>query len=301
MDNIQNEPLRQKAVHELLLRKQNDDYPLADWYLGALYALNSYHNPDRLSQAAQSIRELLEKLPRISSAEDVPSHTGYALKQKREKLDARLRKDKELVEGAWKGKLISSHMDETLRELEKYLEWNRRPRSSEVSFKSISDTDPMAGVFSKEIVKRKRQRFIDTWQKLQNYAHHKSKISEENIKEVITICEEIILEAFALATAEDQSEIHNIITSENPTESDMQKISQLINKKGANYVYFWNNLSSSQWFPFLKKHGYFKSPPNIESAGDGYIKTPTWHPLKYLSKILNDCPDDVIELICNLN
>ena len=55
----------QRAVLEALKSKETEEYPLSKWYLGALYALENPHNPDRISQAAQSLRELVEKLPRV--------------------------------------------------------------------------------------------------------------------------------------------------------------------------------------------------------------------------------------------
>ena len=55
----------QRAVLEALKSKETEKYPLSKWYLGALYALANPHNPDRISQAAQSLRELVEKLPRV--------------------------------------------------------------------------------------------------------------------------------------------------------------------------------------------------------------------------------------------
>ena len=55
----------QRQVLEILREIQTKEYPLANWYLGALYTLDSCYNPDRISQAAQSLRELLEKLPRV--------------------------------------------------------------------------------------------------------------------------------------------------------------------------------------------------------------------------------------------
>ena len=54
---------QQRAVLDALKSKETEKYPLSQWYLGALYALDNYYNPDRISQAAQSLRELLEKTP----------------------------------------------------------------------------------------------------------------------------------------------------------------------------------------------------------------------------------------------
>ena len=67
---------------DALRMKEKDDLKIADWYLGALYALAHQSNPDRIAQAAHSLRELLEKIPRIFETEQI-SVTGGALKNLR--------------------------------------------------------------------------------------------------------------------------------------------------------------------------------------------------------------------------
>jgi hypothetical protein len=292
---------RQQAVHGLLLKRQKADCQIATWYMGALYAMDNHHNPDRLSQTAQSLRELLEKLPRVLSDEDViPSVTGGNLKQKRVSIETRLKRDKERANGDWQGYTITPHMDKTLRGLEQYLEWNQQPNRTDEAFKSTSHTDPMASVLSPTITEHKRIRFMEVWKGLQGYAHHASDASGTEISHLITRCEEIILEAFAPVKAEDQLRIHTIVTSESPTGTDMKDALQLMSKSGANYVYFWNSLNSVKWLPLLQESGYFKNPPNIEPTGDGYVRSPTWHPLLYLSRIASVSPELVIDIISKL-
>ena len=63
----------QMRIIEILKTAKSDKYPLADWYLGAIYAVKNTYNPDRFSQAAQSLRELLEKLPRVFVKNEIPS------------------------------------------------------------------------------------------------------------------------------------------------------------------------------------------------------------------------------------
>ena len=52
---------RQKDVYSRLKNhKDTEKFRFSEWYLGALYALDNPYNPDRLSQAAISLRELIE-------------------------------------------------------------------------------------------------------------------------------------------------------------------------------------------------------------------------------------------------
>ena len=88
---------RQQTVHQLLKNRQTKERPLADYYLGSLYALENDNNPERLSQAAQSLRELLEKFPYILSSGDLlPSETDVSIKAS---------------DCAWWVKLRRSHQD----------------------------------------------------------------------------------------------------------------------------------------------------------------------------------------------
>ena len=60
-----NKPIKLSPQQEeirQLLQSVWSEYPLAEWYYGAIYAINNIHNPDCFAQAANSLREVLEKL-----------------------------------------------------------------------------------------------------------------------------------------------------------------------------------------------------------------------------------------------
>ena len=47
---------RQLGVIQALQSRETEKYRLSHWYQGALYALDDYYNPDRIPQAAHSLR-----------------------------------------------------------------------------------------------------------------------------------------------------------------------------------------------------------------------------------------------------
>ena len=98
----------QQRVLDALKRKQTDECPLGDWYLGALFALQNKYNPDRISQAAQSLRELLEKLPRVVRESDVVRSHNFA--GMRRGIYNRWIKDKERYDGKWKDKNVDGRL-----------------------------------------------------------------------------------------------------------------------------------------------------------------------------------------------
>ena len=139
---------RQQQVLRALRRKETDKFPLGDWYLGALYALENKYNPDRIAQAAQSLRELLEKLPRVVRESDVVRSLGFA--DMRRGIYNRWIKDKERYDGKWKNKKIDTQLDKTLRKIDRYLELNQMPTRKEQIQSAIGQIDPMADLFDPE-------------------------------------------------------------------------------------------------------------------------------------------------------
>ena len=116
---------QQRAVLDALQSRDTDRFPLSRWYLGALYALRNRHNPDRLSQAAQSLRELMEKLPRVVQERDL--HViSYDFRGKRQSLYTRIQKDKRRLADGWEGRLIDRPLARTLEEFEAYLKQSQR-------------------------------------------------------------------------------------------------------------------------------------------------------------------------------
>ena len=115
---------RQRQILEFLNSPKSKQYSLGDWYLGAIYAVKNIYNPDRYSQAAQSLRELLEKLPRVFK-ENEAQVSRPNFRDMRSNLYSRLHKDKKRYEGGWKGKQIDSKLDKTICGVDRYLELNQ--------------------------------------------------------------------------------------------------------------------------------------------------------------------------------
>ncbi len=82
---------QQRDVVQVLHSKEDARYSLSQWYLGALYALNNNYNPDCISQAAQSLREFLEKLPRVVLENDWQVDS-YNVPENRRDISARIAK-----------------------------------------------------------------------------------------------------------------------------------------------------------------------------------------------------------------
>jgi len=162
---------KQSAVLDLLKGLDTEEYPLSNWYLGALYAVANVHNPERFPQAAQSLRELMEKLPRVMQNTDVQADLPN-LKQRRIDIHARFQDDKNNYKNSWKGKEIDSHLGETLTKIDGYLELSQQqPTRREQSQKAMESTDPLSNRLDAKTRKRKRDKYHQLWGVFEGIVH----------------------------------------------------------------------------------------------------------------------------------
>lgn len=280
---------QQQAVLEALRGKETKEYPLGDWYIGVIYALKNHHNPDCVSQAAQSLRELLEKLPRVILGMDVQV-PAPDFKGKRRSIDKRFSKDKKRYHGEWKGKEIDGHLAKTLGKIDRYLELNRELTRKEMTQKAIEKIDPMAIYFDIEIQEQNRNRLHSVLEKMEGYAHHKTSGDIADFEKCLKTFEILILELLAPITTQDQQEIRSILQRSVRLESDEERLLLLIKRRGANFVFFFKEVADPSWILILEKKGYFAHPPSLEPLGDGIVNVPFWPPLSYLVRVFDSEP-----------
>ena len=93
---------RQQSVADALAQRQSTKFPLSRWYIGAIRTLADELNPDGQSQAAHSLRELMEKLPLVMQGEPLVVRTDF--KALRTKIQTHLsRENQDYRICAWEG------------------------------------------------------------------------------------------------------------------------------------------------------------------------------------------------------
>lgn len=289
----------QRQVLEILRTAKSQKYPLGDWYLGAIYAAKNTYNPDRFSQAAQSLRELLEKLPRVFVESEIqesrPDFRGM-----RGNLYSRFCSDKRRYEGEWKGKTIDAGLDKTIRGLDRYLELNQIPTRKEQIHSMMNKLDPMHDALDQGIRSEKSERFHTLWKTFEGLAHHNVNTDEKLFWEQLDLAERLIIDLLAPITAQDQANIRAILDKAQPEQADVEKLLGLIKRRGANYAYFFKTADNAIWINPLLENGFFENPPSVEASGDGRIITPLWWPIFYLQRVSEEEPKQVVEIILGL-
>ena len=290
---------RQQDVLRVLHSRENERYPLSQWYLGALYALDNYHNPDRISQAAQSLRELVEKLPRVVLESDLQV-SSYNVPENRREIAARMANDQQRYPEGWTGKLVDPQLGETLEKASIYFEKSQQPSRREQVHMAVVGIDPMANQLDVEILKSKRDRIYRVWQQFEKLAHHGGTPDVREFTNWLEVLEQEILDLLAPVTAQDQQEIRSILEGTDQTDSDVERLFALMERRGANYTFFFDQATDPCWIPHLKEKGYFSNPPGTELAGDGQGNAPYWWPLHYLSRVVLRAQDTVVEILQQL-
>ena len=242
---------RQLEVVQALQSRETEKYRLSQWYLGALYALDNHYNPDRISQAAHSLRELMEKLPRV------------------------------VLESDW-------------------FEKRGRPSRREQGHLVIEETDPMSEQMDAKIQEAKRDGFHQLRKRLEEFAHHGRTPDVKEFADCLELLERAILDLLAPISAQDQQEIQSILNQPGRSGNDIERLFTLIERRGANYTFFFDQATDPSWIPFLMDREYFSNPPGLEQTDSGQIDAPYWWPIHYLSKVALKAPDQVVEILLGI-
>ena len=154
------------------------------------------------------------------------------------------------------------------------LKSNQKPTRREQVQSALAKLDPMAEHLDSDIRQRKRDTIHKLWQKLEGYAHHQTEQTVEGFSECLTILERTVLDLLAPITAQDQQEIRSILDRPVRLESDIERLLSLIERRGANFVFFFKHVNDAAWIPILDEKGYFAHPPGVEPIGDDRINFP---------------------------
>jgi len=187
---------------------------IAGMYIGTLRVMRQEDNPDKLPQAAHSIRELMEKLPGVL---DVPMQaTKETLKSKVRELEDEWKKvitNKGCNDnGEWTGE-IGGALQKFLKKTEKFFEWivehHPRRRNEYTEALRAMDNSNISLPEPLEVLSVKRwEEMLDFFQKV---AHHRSFPSSEEFTQRLNALEEFILERLVPRTFDNFKIIDEII------------------------------------------------------------------------------------------
>ena len=246
---------QQQTVAKILEEKQTGKHLLREYYLGALHVLDDSGNPDRVSQAAHSLREILDKLSQINREKNT-NITSF-IKEERQELDERLSQDKDHYQGVWIGEKISEHLADTIKRFSQYLELNKQPPRRD---KIATDIMPDLAISGSDVrtQEKEKEKLKKLWQAFEVITHHKKSETEELRK----LLEELEITLSGLFAFEiEQKEIRSILERSDRSKNDEKRIFELIGIRKVNYTFLFRTMDDPGWIPILKKKDYFEQPP----------------------------------------
>jgi hypothetical protein len=269
-------------------------------YFGAIATLRNVFNPDRVAQAAHSLRELLEKIPRALKTEE-SGVTGDRLKKKREAVRAAFVAVKAKFSDGWQDKVITQGLQDVLQGMEQYFDLCDRPDRRDQVFAGLTRLDPMLQTLPMQLRQDKRQRYFELWIRLEGFAHHGGKKNEDDFTACVVDVENLVFDLMAPITADDQSLLSDILGEGAAVSRDkIQKALELIGRRGANFAFFFKNASDPVWIEPLKAAGHFKNPPRVVPAGEGYVSFPIWWPSEFLKRVAPVAREDVVKILLEM-
>ena len=199
---------RQQSVLRALTEVESTRYRISLYYLGALCALDNPYNPERISQAAHSLRELLDKLPRIVLGRELPK--PYDNPSKPREMAGRIAKERERYSDGWVGE-IDRELGITIESVSEFLGNLELPTRRENIRAVLQHMDPLTDRFESRLSARRLRRVSDLQKELEGFAHHGGGDDENEFRNCIYGLEEVVLDVLALTTAENQEEILSIL------------------------------------------------------------------------------------------
>src|SRR6266571_2623592 len=275
---------QKRGLYEALVEIHQN---LADTYLGALTAISS-NNPDRLAQAAHSLRELIEKLPMYIGMPFRSANLG----EKVQNLAEQWKKVVKHYQGSdgpqWSGD-IDSHLRKFLTKLDEFFTWhaaNRQTRSQQ-KLNVLRRLDRLGLAFPGPI----QEAWVEQWKDLHAYfesvAHHRDLHRLEDFEWRVSVLEEFLLSWLRPRTFDNHTTIDELI-KEGETRVNRDLVQRVIAaiKGTADHAYFFNQLTSPKWLQPLLEHNFFRSPPPREQIENTqYIRQDYWPESKYLVRM----------------
>lgn len=91
--------------------------------------------------------------------------------------------------------------------------------------------------------------------------------------------------------------IDDLLTKDNPQDSDARRLFQEVPNTVVAYARFFKGIQDDRWLGPLRREGLFQRPPEPEANEAGNMTYPPWPQSAYLSRVASQAPQTVKEII----
>ena len=163
--------------------------------------------------------------------------------------------------------------------------------------------DPLAIHLGGEVFGKKAGNLNSLRKKFVCISHHNKSSSTDVLKDDIHNLEELLFNLFAPITNKNQEEIEKILNLSNRSQNNEETLISLIEKRGANIVFFFRKITEKKDATLLKlvrDRGYLSNPPPADQLDNKIISTPVWLPIIYLASVANIKPEETSDIVSQL-
>jgi len=200
---------------QLLLREVNRIDPvLGDMYMGSIAVLQDLSNPDRYSQAANSLRELMYNIVKLRGGSTVAhdSKIGNEVHLLQKCYEKNRDKTGCYSEGEWKG-AVDDDLAAILKSLQGFIESVKKkmPGMESEIRKTLNGMDHSGHSLPENLIKELIEKWIRIYRYFESIKHHGDKVEPESIIEYRSELERLVLQRVAPQTYEDHRAINELI------------------------------------------------------------------------------------------
>lgn len=237
-------------------------------FVGALYTFRDENNPDRFSQAANSLRHVISLLIRdLEITEDEEFN--------------KLRK--ELLKILEEGELTDSYEIK----LEK-----KGLMKKKIELLFIEDVNALPDPVKNTVIFVLRKLGI-LHDRITGISHYGIEITEEGFQFLIDEFIEILLYILR-PTPKVIEELDKILKVDNPTQDEIEKLKNLLNHP-SHVQFFFFNLKNQHWFELLNENDFFLAPTRMDFFFN--LNVSIWPQGFYLTKMAKEIPEKVKEIL----
>lgn len=286
----------QQQVVDALRQREGPDAMLSRCYLGALWTLGAAQNPDRLAQAAHSLRELMEKLPTVVQGARAPQ--GPQFQQRRAMIKRGLMKaDPNYPNCEWLERNMTPGLAATLDVTVEYLELSETYSRSARIVDAITALDPMFAAAGRQRAAARAERYQELWAELESITHHEA--TGGDFVELLSELDNMILDLVAPVVTDDQKEIMALLEA-GPDVIRSPRLLKLIERRGANLLLFFQKVQDPAWLDALAAAGHFSAPPPSVKGKDGQVFYDYWWAMAPLPRMVVTEERKVVDLVVGL-
>jgi len=282
---------QQSEVYELLRGFATERTNLHEWYQGALQTINST-SADKIAQAANSIREICDRLPDIADIPRFKNPISAAKSFGSQFLEVK----RVSYSNGWQGKPIERPLNDILQRLEKI--FGEPSRTGRLA-RALTNTDPQADFLPGDWRKDREKSFEALVGFFQNVTHHSHFAKETEFFEKLNHFESLLINFLTPCTADQQKELLALMAGP-ATPVTFTRIHELTSHKAANYTFFFERLENPDWLPILDQRGYFANLPDPEPTTGGKIIFRHHLPLTVLTRLAGSAPKAVTDILIKL-